>query len=87
MSLDKIEEHLNEIGKLSEDYDELLNERKKLEKKISKLKEEYGKEEFEKDVFSKHNKRIVELNKNLQRIKEKVYDLSVDIKEEIKNAG
>lgn len=89
MSLEIVEKNLNEINSLSEKYDELLEEKRKLEISIEKLKEGY--KEDDKDVFSKSNQRMMEVNKNLQRIKERVYELSEGIKKEIsmemENAG
>lgn len=88
MSLE-IFNNLKYFKDMSENYNKLILEKKRLEKEIKELKDKYEKKIVAKDAFLLPNKRLEEVSWQLSRIRNKVNELvggmKKAIEEEMKN--
>ena len=83
MSLKKIKGNFDKIKKSGADYFSLDKERNDIETKIKGLKSKYKEGGVGKDVFSTHNKKLLDIKKKMDKIKTDVLKLSQGVNEEL----
>ncbi|MBU2639157.1 MAG: hypothetical protein KKG75_00440 [Nanoarchaeota archaeon] len=83
MSLKKIKDSFDKIKKFGEEYSNLNKDRSQAETKVKELKNQYKEGGVGKDVFSHHNKKLQELDKKMNKIRDEVFKLVQEINQDL----
>ena len=83
MSLKKIKDNFGKIKKFGGEYSSLSKERNQVETRVKELKNQYKEGDVGKDVFSTHNKKLQELDKKMDKIRDDVFKLIQEVNQEL----
>ena len=85
MSLELLEKNFIQAKTALDRYNELIQEKREIEKKVSNLKLSYEKGMHGREVFSEHNNKLMEIDKEIEKIKSNLKVISGNMRKEVED--